>query len=438
MKALLVPLYFQSGMDAEYKTQLAKLRELLAGEAEILDPRPLGARLPECDAALFPQLLGAAFKQVERLKKIHLPLLALTSEFGTVNMWDWEIVSFLQTEGLTTFAPYDLDLTRKLCRSLALKRELAAARFLVYQDNPGVGMQAEIFKRFYWWEDRCTRLMKWRFGLTVVKKSFKELAARAKELADDEALEAWKRWNWPVEEVSQRALTSALKIYLMVKKDVEADPSIQGVGINCLNESFYSDTTPCLAWSLLFEEKGLLWACEADIMSLLTEFIIHRALEAPVMMSNVYPFLMGSAALKHERIECFPDVSEPENHLLMVHCGYFGIVPRRSSSEWRLRPKVLRIVNENATAIDARLPPGPITLAKLDPTLTRLQIIEGTLEGYVQYPGSDCRNGALIRVADGPRLMESFYSHHNLLVPGRRGVELKLMARALGLDFEAL
>jgi hypothetical protein len=32
--------------------------------------------------------------------------------------------------------------------------------------------------------------------------------------------------------------------------------------------------------------------------------------------------------------------------------------------------------------------------------------------------------------------MESFYSHHNLLIPGHRSVELKLMCRALGLQPE--
>jgi hypothetical protein len=438
VKALLAPVHFKSGIDDDYRKQLAKLKELLAGEADFLDPVPLGARLPEADAVVFPQLLGDAFKQIGQLKKMRIPLLALTSEFGTVNMWDWEIVSFLQTEGLTTFAPYSLELTRKLCRTLALKRELRTTRFLVYQDNPGVGMQAEIFKRFYWWDESCTRLMKERFGVTVLKKSFKAMAARAKEVPDAEAEAAWKNWNWPTQEVSPRALASALKIYLTVKKDVEADPDIRGVGINCLNESFYSDSTPCLAWNLLFEEKGLAWACEADTMSLLSKLIIHRALDAPIMMSNIYPFLMGLAALKHERIEAFPQVPDPDNYLLIVHCGYFGLLPRRFSTEWTLRPKVLKIVDDNATAIDARLATGPITLAKLDPTMTRLQAIEGILEGYVQYPGSDCRNGALIRVQDGHRLMESFYSHHNLLVPGHRSVELKLTSRALGLQFDRI
>jgi hypothetical protein len=436
MKAILVPLYFKSAADEEFSKQLARLRELLAQEAQILDPLPLGARLPEADAVVFPQLLGDAFRQIEKLKKIRLPLLALTSEFGTVNMWDWEIVSFLQAQGLTTFAPYSLELTRKLCRSLAVKRELAATRFLVYQDNPGEGMQAEIFKRFYWWEERCARLMKERFGVTILKKSFKAMGELAKQVPDAEAEAAWKVWKRPIEGLTPRALNSALKVYLTVKKDVEKDPDIRGVGINCLNESFYSDSTPCLAWDLLFEEKGLLWACEADTMSLLSKVIIHRSLDAPIMMSNVYPFLMGLAALKHERIEAFPKVEDPENWLLIAHCGYFGIVPRVYSSEWVLRPKVLKIVDDNAVAMDARLAPGPVTLSKLDPTLTRLQVIEGTLEGYAQYPDSDCRNGALIHVKDGHRLMEAFYSHHNLIMTGHRAVELKFMARALGLAFD--
>ena len=64
----------------------------------------------------------------------------------------------------------------------------------------------------------------------------------------------------------------------------------------------------------------------------------------------------------------------------------------------------------------------------------RIAVIEGDLEKYAQFPGSHCRNGAVIRVRDGHRLMESFYSHHNLLITGHRRVELKFMARALGLE----
>ena len=46
MKARLVPVTFQSGVDDEYRAQLANLASLLAGEAEILEPVPLGTQLP--------------------------------------------------------------------------------------------------------------------------------------------------------------------------------------------------------------------------------------------------------------------------------------------------------------------------------------------------------------------------------------------------------
>ena len=88
------------------------------------------------------------------------------------------------------------------------------------------------------------------------------------------------------------------------------------------------------------------------------------------MMTNLYPFLMAGPALKHERIPHFPDVSgladtNPENYVLVAHCGYFGLLPPSFATEWTARPKVLAIVDENAHAVDARLPEGPVTLAKL-------------------------------------------------------------------------
>ena len=115
MKARLIPVYFMSAKNEEFDRQLAILKELLTEVADFLEPIALGSTLPDADAIVFPQLLGDAFKQIEELKKIELPLLVVTSEFGTVAMWDWEIVSFLKAEGLKTFAPYNLDLTKSIC-----------------------------------------------------------------------------------------------------------------------------------------------------------------------------------------------------------------------------------------------------------------------------------------------------------------------------------
>jgi len=82
---------------------------------------------------------------------------------------------------------------------------------------------------------------------------------------------------------------------------------------------------------------------------MLTKLLIERTLEVPVMMTNLYPFLMGKAALKHENIPYFPDVEgDPANYVLAAHCGYFGVVPQSFANEWTLRKKVLAIVDENS------------------------------------------------------------------------------------------
>ena len=440
MKAVLVPVHFASGMDEEFQKHLAIVKNLLADDADIRAPVPLTARLPaDADAVVFPQLIGDAFAQLSALKKVALPALVLTSDFATVNMWDWEIVTFMKSLGMKVFAPYDIELTRKICRALALKREMRSAKFLMFQDKPGVGgKQAEIFKRFWWWEDRCTEMIREKFWIRIVKKSFQKLGEDAKRIGDAEAREALASRPVPVDGVAERQLFSAMKVYLAIRRELDADPAIQGAGLNCLNESAFSDTTPCLAWDLLYQERRLIWACEADTLSLLTTYLLERSIGAPIMMSNLYPFLMGGAALKHEKIDKFPNVAEPENHLLMVHCGYFGVVPRPFSASWTLRPKVLAIVDENATMIDARMPEGAITLAKLHPELKSMQVIKGEMEGYVQYPGSDCRNGALLRVTDGAKLMKSFFSHHYCLLTGRREVEIENVARVMDIGVEDL
>jgi hypothetical protein len=155
-------------------------------------------------------------------------------------------------------------------------------------------------------------------------------------------------------------------------------------------------------------------------------------LEAPMMMTNIYPFLVGMAALAHEKIDKFPDIEDAANHALGVHCGYCGFAPRQFCSRWVMRPKVLEIVNEKAIVIDCEFPKGPATLAKIYADFNKLSIIEAEIEDYVQYPGSDCRNGTLIRYNDGERVMEELCSHHALLITGAQKARLLQLAKVFG------
>ena len=434
MKARLVPVYFVQGRDADFDLQLARLKELLSEQAEFLDPHPLGEQLPDADAVIFPQLIGEAYHQLQAFKAIQLPILVITSEFGTVLMWDWEIVSYLRSAGVETIAPNSLEQTRTILKALQVKRESQETKFLVFQDNPGEGFQSEIFKRFYWFEPECLQRMGDKFGVTIVKKSFEALSAQAKAIPDRESQAVIDRGDFTTTDLSPLAVNSAAKIYLAVKRQLAEMDAVGAVGINCLNESRFSDTTPCLAWNLLYEQQGMIWGCEADVVSMLTKYILHKSLDVPIMMTNLYPFLMGQAALAHERIPHFPEVEDPDDHILAAHCGYLGVVPQSFATRWTLSPKVLAIVDDNASAIDARLPRGKMTLAKFDPNFEQMSVAEGDLKDYVQYENSDCLNGAILKVSNGRRMLNRLTSHHYLLMTGHNQADIELIGRVF--DFQ--
>lgn len=438
MKAKLVPVYFKSAADPDFVRQLNTLKELLAGEAEFLAPVALGEALGTVDGVIFPQMLGDAYRRFKEIEALPQPLMVVTSEFGTVSMWDWEINSYLAAKGISVIAPNTLEKTKQACRAFALKRRLKTANFLVYQDNPASegGNQDDIFKRFYWWESECVQAIEKKFGLKTVKKSFKKLAEDARAVPDAAARQVVReRGNIPAGDISERALLGAIKLYMKVKEDLDADANVIAVGMNCLNESRFCDTTPCLAWNLLYEDRKMVWGCEGDLVSMLTEALVAKTIDVPYMMTNLYPFLMGQAALKHEHIPDFPQVTgNPADHLLAAHCGYFGVVPQSFSTEWTLKKKVLAIVDDDATAIDARLPEGKVTMVKLMPPFDRWSMIEGHLLKYVQYQHSDCLNGAVIQVPDGPKMVDELVSHHYIITGGHNRNALEMISKVFDLD----
>jgi len=446
MKAVLQPMAMPGQNEREkqeFSTQLDNLRQMYDNEAEFLNPVIAGEQVNDsADAVVFIQLIGTAFGAKKELNLITVPIIVLTSQFGTVEMWDWEIVSFLREEtGLTVFSPYKTELACVIMRALAAKRDMRKGmRFLMFQDSPGEGMQSGIFKRFYWWEPECTGLIEKLFGIRIIYRSYKELNSKAQMISDEQADAASSDWGIPCEGVAHENFLKAVKLYLAIKDVMAEIGEVHGVGANCLNESFNSETTPCLAWNALFERDNTLWVCEGDTVTLVSKFIMYSALKQPLLMTNIYPFLVGMAALKHEKIDKFPDVKNSKDCALGVHCGYFGLAPQSFCSRWVLRPKVLEIVERDSLMVDCEIEAGPITLAKIHPNMKKMIIIESVIEEYVQYPGSDCRNGALIRFKNnnGHQVMQTLCSHHALIIKGDCVPQLLLLAQIYGFEAEVL
>lgn len=441
MKVKLQPLYLEGLNEREqneFQEQLKILCQIYKNEAEFLAPVSVEKDTEEeIDAVVFPQLTGAVFKSKEYIRRIKKPIIILTSQFGTVEMWDWEIIAYFKGQlGLKVFSPYEVELGKTIMRTLAARREMQmGVKFLMFQDSPGEGMQANIFKKFYWWEKECVDNIKEEFGVEVVYKSYKELNEIAEQIEDKEAEQLWMERAEPMEGVLLPNILKSVKLYIAIRNIVQQE-KVQGVGGNCLNESFLSSTTPCLAWNWIFEYDKLLWACEGDLLSLISKYIFYHALKKPLMMTNIYPFLVGMAALKHEKIQEFPQINNSENYALGVHCGYFGFAPRSFCKEWIIRPKVLEIVNGDAIVVDCKMEVGEICLAKLCANLKKITIIEAEIERYVQYPGSDCRNGALIHYKNnkGHLVMDELSSHHAIIIQGYVTPYLMNVAQIFGFE----
>ena len=442
MKAKLVPMIFREANEretGEYREQLERLQEIYGEEAEFLDTVTVGEAVPPCDAVLFPQMIGAGYHYRDYLKAYGKPVLVITSQFGTVDMWDWELISYLRSGGLTVFSPYSIELGKVILHAMAAKTHLKGARFLMFQDDPGEGMQAYIFKRFYWWEEECTRQIEQAFGAKMIYRSWKAVNARAEEIDEMKALAEFRSWELPQAEINEEQQTLLGQLYIAIREVIDELGGVDGIGANCLNESMYCRTTPCVIWNRLFEQYGIIWCCEGDTLTLLSTFVLYHSLKAPIMMTNIYPFLVGKAAIHHERMTDFPEVEEPENHALGVHCGYAGFAPRTFCGEkWKIVPKVLAIVNEKAVMVDCELPVGDMVLAKIDPSFDRITVIPGKLEKYLQFPRTDARNASLLSYHDGEKVMEELPSHHQMIIVGKQKANIIQIARVFGWKCEVI
>ncbi len=441
IRAKVVPIRFKE-INArelgEYKQQLEILNAIYGDVAEFMDTVVAGDSIPECDAIVFPQLIGAAYHYKDVLRQYDKPMIVITSQFGTVDMWDWELIAYMRSAGFNVFSPYNIELGKVIFRAIAAKEHMKGAKFLMFQDDPGEGMQAYIFKRFYWWEKECCEQIEKFFGAKLIYKSWKAVNQRAAEIDAQKALYEFASWDIPCEGITEENKLNVARLYLAICEVIDELGGVDGIGANCLNESMYSNTTPCLIWNMLFEKYGIIWCCEGDTLTLISTYVLYQSLRQPIMMTNIYPFLVGKAAIHHEKIDDFPPVPDPENYALGVHCGYAGFAPRSFCSKWKMVPKVLAIVDEKAYMIDCELPTGDMVLAKINPSFDRITVIPGQLEKYVQFPGTDARNASLLHYSKGEKVMEELPSHHQMIITGRQQAAITQIARVFGWACEVI
>ena len=334
-RPVLLPVSLEQEPGESFRRQLAALVELSEGLVEWRPAAWVGDPVADdVTAVVVPDMSGLAYRLLEELRRIPVPLLVVTSEFGTVSMWDWEIRDYLRRRGVDTVAPTSREELVDVLRGLAVRADPAPVADARLPRRPRRRHAARHLQALLLVGGGVRR----RPGAAARGDRRAALLARAGGAGRRRSPRpAWSRRTSgsppaPTVGLSWRARAEALRLYLALADELDETPDVIAAGINCLNESATSPTTPCLAWNLLFEERGLIWGCEADLTSMMTEFLTWQTLRAPVMMTNLYPFLMGDAALKHEKIPYFPAVAErpAEPHPRRRTAGSSAWCPSRS------------------------------------------------------------------------------------------------------------
>jgi hypothetical protein len=238
--AQLLPVYLEDTLQAAFARQL----DILVGHAgdlvEWLPPVHIShAPGLSADAVIVPDMSGVAYRRLDEFRRVELPILVITSEFGAVSMWDWEIRDYLRRRGVETVAPTSLQEYHDICRALAMKKTLRNSTMLAYLDSLGAGQQPDIFKRFYWWEEECDDDLQNSFGVTVDRRSYKYLWARALSIPAVRVDDEMARISGPVPmaTLTNRARRDAVRLKLALSDELDETPNVIAAGINCHNES---------------------------------------------------------------------------------------------------------------------------------------------------------------------------------------------------------
>jgi len=309
-------------------------------------------------------------------------------------MWDWEIINYLKAEGVSLLAPL-LGLpgrSRPVVPSLPSGSCERAGSCLPGQSWRG-RLPAEHLQSLLLVARRVRRADPRKVRAKDREEERQGTRRQRKAIPDAQAREDWDRIRDTVHSLtSATRATSRHEAYRAVRDELD-----EGEG--------------ALRWDQLPERVGLLGhdpvprpgtfstrsatlsgAARADTVSMLTKFIVHRSLRVPVMMSHLYPFLMGQGRWKHERIPEFPRVDDPENYVPGGSLRLPGSGAQSFATEWNLRRKVLRHRRRQRHGDRCPAAGGRPDALKARSHFERLVMVEGELSAC-GLPGSDCRNG---------------------------------------------
>ena len=326
---------------------------------------------------------------------------------------------------------------KTLLRALGTRRFLSDSRLVVFgeQNFPwnarsaghlvkrGLGTQIDVLPLSAFRDRRAS------FSSELVEKTWAERSSR------------YARGN-----VRPQELDTALRTYLAIREVLEERKAF-GFGVNCYGDLIIQGgrDVPCLAQALL-REDGYIASCDGDFIAMESMVFASIFLDAPCMMSNMYPVTYVGALRDHFGDSLSPDVTRfPrerwKNLARLGHCAFVGIVPAEMTPTGKVTlrdfggtyeiPRDGRGCgidsylhgSERATVIELKFDGKTVIAAGV-------QVVETS-----RHPFTHCETTGLLEFNDLPKVIDNISREHVVLLYGDHVDELAILADVMGLEF---
>jgi hypothetical protein len=356
-------------------------------------------------------------------------------EYDEPDFWRWSARDMLQALGVKVhLVPSRAD-GNWLLRAMGTRRFLADSRLVVFgeQNFPwnarsvghlverGLGTRIDILPLSAFRERRCG------FSADLVRQVWQDRVRR-----------------YAVQETQPAELDLALRIYLAIRSILQERKAF-GFGVNCYGDliTHGGRDVPCLAQALL-REDGYIASCDGDFLAMESMVCASIFLDAPCMMSNMYPVSYVGALRDHFGDPLSPDESRYprarwKNLARLAHCGFVGIVPAEMTPTGTVALRDFGGTyeihrdgrgcgidsdlrgNQRATAIELKFDGKTLVTAGL-------QILETS-----RHELRHCESTALLEFDDLPAFIQHISREHTVILYGDHLHSLAILAEVLGL-----
>ena len=417
---------------AQFEEYTRDLRENSGRDVRLLEPVYMewgdDFVLPEAELAkLEPDVHDADLVLIAPSGLPQYPAIAIAQRYGKpVGMMGWvasvDVAAYLRSRGLEGYAFLDYEHLKRVLSLLKVRKAFRRTRILVAAEgNTRVptGVVSSIWdleglKRRYGVDYTCVSAMDLIYGMDDLgeaeRQQAEELANRLIENAEDVHM-------------SREDVLRSVEFYLTVRRALDAyecNAFVIPCFEICVKQVLAERrVTFCLTHSLL-KDRGIPSACEAD-----TNVLMAIAMLMYLSGKSVY---MGNSYL----------VDRGEN-ILAVHHDVPGLKMKgldEPDLPYEIRNFTVGGWGATIRYDFSRDIGAPVTLARFDPTGTRVLVVKGEMAGSGGVNQVGCALSAHIKVRDIVDLFhkEMGFGHHLAVVYGDYVQDVKELGEIMGLQ----